>query len=197
MTDARAGSIRARAQLVSALVDEFIEEVATGPNSYLVRVEHNNLMREDEWFFDERAEVSARLEPYLDELCERAVARGLCPSDWFDDPARRFSHVRCERCGSTAIDGGSSREDEVLCLCVTARPNTVERVVRMLALPPATLVAQEHVARGRWPQCVGIVYVPRYAEVERSVKSFDGDEVWLVRADPALVGVRWPRLYAP
>jgi hypothetical protein len=193
VSDERTGSVRARARVVGELCDELIEEIATGPDAALVSVHRKMSTLEYEWRFDERPAAADRYAHYLEELYERAIARGLCASDWLDEPSRRFVRDRCPNCDGTAIDSNANSSD-IACGCFTARPTRFERLLRMLALPPSMIVAQEHIARERWPSCVGVVYVTRFESVEYVVRAAPNESHWLARPDPAMIGVRWPRL---
>lgn len=179
--------------MVAELCDELIEEIASGPDGSLVSVHRKMSTLEYEWHFDEREDRSDAYAHYLGELYERAIARGLCASDWLDDHARRFARERCPDCDGTAIDSNATRSD-VACHCFTARPETFERTLRMLVLPPSMIVAQEHIAKERWPSCVGVVYVTRFESFEYAVTVSQSDAKWVARPDPAMIGVRWPRL---
>ncbi len=193
MNNGGASSVRARAALVGDLVDELIEEIATGPDSALLTIERTRVTLEAEWIFRDDATGAEPYARFVDELYERAVARGLCAGDWLDDPARRFVRERCPQCDGTAIDS-NAESNAIACDCFGSRPSSFERVLRLIALPPAMIVAQEHIARERWPSCAGVVYVTRFESVEYAVNVRDTGAQWLARPDPAMVGVRWPRL---
>lgn len=193
MTAGGASSTRARAEALGALVDELLEEIATGPDSSLLRIERSLATLEYEWIFVDEPEQHEPYGAYVDELYERAIARGLCAQDWLDEPSRRFVLDRCPICDGTAIDSNAD-SSRIACLCFSARPVRIERVMRMLALPPSRIVAQEHAARSRWPHVAGVVYVTRFESVEHCVSEHDTGIEWLARPDPPMIGLRWPRI---
>lgn len=193
MSATGASSVRARAEALAALVDELLEEIATGPDASLLRVERSTSTLEREWFFVDEPEQHEAYAGYVDELYERAIARGLCAQDWLDDPVRRFVLDRCPICDGTAIDSNAD-SSRIACGCFSARPASVERVLRMLALAPSMIAAQEQAARSRWPRAAGVVYVTRFESVEHCVSEPHTAVEWLARPDPPMIGVRWPRL---
>ena len=193
MSATGASSIRARAEALAALVDELLEEIATGPDASLLRIERSLSTLEYEWVFIDEPEQREVYGSYVDELYERAIARGLCAQDWLDDAARRFVLDRCPICDGTAIDS-NAESNRIACACFSARPVSVERVLRMLALPPSMIVAQEHAARSRWPHVAGVVYVTRFESVEHVVSERETASEWVARPDPPMIGVRWPRI---
>lgn len=192
-----AASVRERAQRVGALLDEWIEHVATSPSTArLVRCEPHKATLEYEWLFDERFVNSDEYVTCVDDFCEMAVARDLCAPDWFDDSARIYVREGCTHCKGS---GRWSAESDECCACPNRRPWRIESVLRMLALPASMIVAQESITRGRLPGAIGLLYVERFDEGESAVFVPASSQtitpgVWVRRPLPALIGVRWPRL---
>ncbi len=189
-------AVRERAQRVGAVIDEWLEELATGPGSRLVRASVHKFTRENEWHFDERFVFSDEYGQHVDEFCEMAVARDLCAPDWFADPARLFVRDGCPQCDGRGL---FREESDQLCVCYSDQPWLIESVLRMLALPASMIIAQESIARGRLNGSCGVLYVTRYDDASSSGFIPDGDRrypsgPWVLRPLPPLIGVRWPRL---
>ncbi|MBL8685667.1 MAG: hypothetical protein JNK05_41200 [Myxococcales bacterium] len=190
-------SVRERALRVGALLDEWIEHVASTPaTAALLRCEPHKTTLEYEWHFDERRVSSNEYVACVDDFCEMAVARDLCAPDWFDDPTRIYVRDGCAQCKGT---GRWSAESDECCACPNRRPWRIESVLRMLSLPASMIVAQESITRGRLPSAVGLLYVERFDEGERAVFVPESSKaltpgVWVRRPLPALIGVRWPRV---
>jgi hypothetical protein len=184
-------AMRERLARLCSLVDELIDENRDEPSPLFIPV-RNKQSLEGEWRWTPRPEPE-RVRALVDELVERAAARELCPHDWLDDPARGFARERCPLC-----DGAGVLDETALCACVARRPDGFERALRMLALPPSRIVAQERIARQRF-DAGAVVYVPRFEHGERlalggAAERAMGLERWVVRPDPPMVGVRWPRV---
>ncbi|MDP3278989.1 MAG: hypothetical protein Q8Q09_27600 [Deltaproteobacteria bacterium] len=189
-------SVAIRARLIGDLLDEILDEIESDPATRsLIQVERHRQTRELERRLvlrDARSLVMEALQDYCREFVERAVARDLCTVDWLDNETRLFCNEKCDGCKGLGTVSGDR-----VCGCASPWPGSLYRLARMLGLPPAKILAQERIDRGRFRDTVGVVYVPSLDGQIRSVSrpgTFGDLKMWVLRQDPAMPGVRWPRL---
>lgn len=190
-----------RAQLVAQLLDELLDEIEIMPEStrLLVQNTRSGLGIQLERVLVDDVAARALLEPFRDELLERAVAQELIPSSFIDDHARVFVSAMCRDCAGTGTIDGT-----MLCLCATLRPLSIYLTARLITMDSTRVLAQERIDRERMPQTVGHVYVEKlqgpitfvttqHKSDTAAVDSVEASRDWVVRPYPAMIGVRWPR----
>jgi hypothetical protein len=185
-----------RARAVAALLDELLDEIElwTGSTRVLVVVNNSRLGGPDERELLDDLAARKLLEPFRDELLERAVARELIAHTFVDDHSRLFACSTCVDCGGSGINSEGSR-----CLCATLRPASIYLCARLITMDPARIIAQERIDRERMPHTQGHLYVDRMRGAVTSVAlaRAAATEHWVLRAYPAMIGVRWPRPVLP
>ena len=193
-----------RGRIVAHLLDEILDEIETWPDSTRVLVQQvrSRLGGDPERHLDDDPHARKLLEPFRDELLERATAQELIPDSFIDDSTRLFVSSMCPNCKGTAID-----DQTTLCLCATLRPPSIYLTARLMTLDSSRVIAQERIDRERMPHTVGHVYVERMSgsiasihaptpdpEPEASARqAFNTTPAWVLRSYPPMIGVHWPR----